>query len=245
MVELTYPSTGRGAWSTGTGGTLNSDGSAAGIYYREPTGHMAMPGYVAYKVTRAGAPVDVNFFAVYAGVKALQREIGVTDDGLFGPATTARLKTWQTEKRLTPDGVFGPASARAMFIPIAKAVGMHTSASTMVPRLVVGHVTVESGWDPGAVGVSTPHDLGLGQINGDAHPDLSPQFRLSPRLALGFVANFVLDNAEAMLWNERDTIAAYNLGVSGAKGWIQAGRPAVYKGKQIGQYIAAVQAAAD
>lgn len=246
MVTITYPTYGRGAWDTdGAGGTLVSDGTAAGMYYRTPAtdSHMAMPGYVAYKLLAAGAPVDVNFFAVYCAVKAIQREVGATQDGLFGPATAARLVTWQNEHRLVPDGEFGPATARAMFIPIAHAITATVSTSSMVAKLVAAHVKVESGWDPGAVGASTPHDLGLGQINGTAHPELSAEYRLNPRLALGSVARIVLENCEAMHWVVGDAIAAYNLGLGGAAAWVKAGRPAVFHNAPIGQYVAAVKAA--
>lgn len=243
MVQLTYPTRGRGAWpENGAGGTLNSDGTAAGAYYRAPAAGtpMAMPGYVAYKLLAAGAPLDINYYAVHLGVRAIQREIGATVDGLFGPATGARLATWQTEKRLPSDGVFGEVTAKAMFGPIANAVAKATSNTSQLPGMVTGHVTVESGWDPGAVGRTTPHDLGLGQINGDAHPDLTVDFRLSPRLSLAAVATFVLDDLASLNWITRDAIAAYNLGIGGARSWIKAGRPDVYKGAPIGSYVAAV-----
>lgn len=243
MVQLTYATKGRGAWpKSGVGGTLNADGTAAGQYYRAPAdgSPMAMPGYVGYMLLAAGAPVDVNFYAVHQGVRAIQREIGATVDGLFGPATAARLTTWQTEKRLPADGVFGPQSAQAMFTTIAAALAKNISGSTTTSRLVLGHVPVESGWDPAAVGLSTPHDLGLGQINGDAHLDLTPEYRLTPRLALTAVATIVQADLAAMNWIVRDAIAAYNLGVGGARAWVKAGHPAVFNGAPIGSYVAAV-----
>lgn len=246
MAKLTYPTTGRGAWNVhGIGGTLDADGASAGMYYRAPAdgSHMAMPGYVAYKVLNAGAAVDVNYFAVLMAVQAIQREIGAQVDGLFGSQTTARLKTWQAEKRLTPDGVFGPVSAEVMFRSLARSIARTVTANSMVQRLVPAHCTVESGWDPGAVGVSTPHDLGVGQINGDAHPELDATYRLTPRLALSSITRFVLENSIGMNYVERDTIAAYNLGLSGARGWVKDGRPAVWHGAPIGSYVADVKAA--
>lgn len=235
-LVLSYPQHGRGAWSA-VGGTLSSDGKAPGSFYRAPSGTIQMPGLAGYRGVNAGQAVDINVYAVYMGVQAIQREVGAATDGLFGNDTAAALKTWQARHGLESDGVFGPATAKAMFSPMAHAMAANVSSSSVVSKLVGAHVGFESGWDPGAVGYVEPRDLGLGQINGPAHSDLNPEFRLNPRLALSFVANFVLDNCEAMLWNERDTIAAYNLGVGGARSWVRDGRPAVWKGIEVKTYI--------
>lgn len=246
MVTLTYPTTGRGAWNThGVGGTLNSDGTAAGQYFRAPAegSHMAMAGFVGYKLVAAGAPVSVDYYAVFCAVQGIQREVGAAVDGLFGDETATRLKTWQAERRLTADGVFGPVTAEAMFRPLAVQIAKTASSSSLVARLVPAHVEVESNWDPAAVGVSTPQDLGLGQINGPSHLNLSAADRLNPRLALSSVAQIVLADAEGMHWVEGDSIAAYNLGIGGARSWVAAGRPAVWHNAPIGRYVTAVKAA--
>jgi hypothetical protein len=41
-------------------------------------------------------------------VKLLQKYMGVTQDGIWGPKTTEAVKKWQTSKGLTPDGIVGP-----------------------------------------------------------------------------------------------------------------------------------------
>jgi len=41
-------------------------------------------------------------------VAALQKALGVTSDGSFGPGTEKALKDWQSKNGLTPDGVAGP-----------------------------------------------------------------------------------------------------------------------------------------
>jgi peptidoglycan hydrolase-like protein with peptidoglycan-binding domain len=48
------------------------------------------------------------------GVRALQRRIGVTADGVFGPATEAALKRWQRAHGLVADGVAGPNTRAKM-----------------------------------------------------------------------------------------------------------------------------------
>lgn len=42
------------------------------------------------------------------GVDAVQRFLGLDDDGVFGPVTDAALRKWQRENRLNYDGVWGP-----------------------------------------------------------------------------------------------------------------------------------------
>ena len=41
-------------------------------------------------------------------VKLLQKYMGVTQDGIWGPKTTDAVKKWQLSKGLTPDGIVGP-----------------------------------------------------------------------------------------------------------------------------------------
>lgn len=42
------------------------------------------------------------------GVKIMQKALGITADGVFGPGTERALKAWQSKNGLTPDGVAGP-----------------------------------------------------------------------------------------------------------------------------------------
>jgi peptidoglycan hydrolase-like protein with peptidoglycan-binding domain len=49
-----------------------------------------------------------------ATVSAVQRVVGVSADGSFGPQTTEAVKKWQSAHGLTADGIVGPATAQAM-----------------------------------------------------------------------------------------------------------------------------------
>lgn len=42
------------------------------------------------------------------GVKIMQKALGITADGIFGPGTERALKAWQAKNGLTADGVAGP-----------------------------------------------------------------------------------------------------------------------------------------
>jgi len=48
-------------------------------------------------------------------VEILQKQLGITADGIFGPGTEAAVKAYQRSKGLTADGVVGPNTWRALF----------------------------------------------------------------------------------------------------------------------------------
>jgi cell wall-associated NlpC family hydrolase len=53
----------------------------------------------------------------HAAVVALQRRLGISADGIFGPGTQAAVKRFQRAHGLTADGVVGPATWRALGQP--------------------------------------------------------------------------------------------------------------------------------
>ncbi len=63
-------------------------------------------------------PVPIHVFrlgdteATWPGVKHVQRVVGVTEDGSFGPKTQAAVIAWQQRHNLKPDGKFGPISQK-------------------------------------------------------------------------------------------------------------------------------------
>lgn len=48
-------------------------------------------------------------------VRAVQEELEIGADGIFGRGTEAHVKAWQEENGLTPDGVMGPKSLAMLF----------------------------------------------------------------------------------------------------------------------------------
>ena len=51
-----------------------------------------------------------------AEVAALQRALGLADDGAFGPATEKALRAWQKAQGLTPDGIAGPQTLSKLLV---------------------------------------------------------------------------------------------------------------------------------
>jgi peptidoglycan hydrolase-like protein with peptidoglycan-binding domain len=64
--------------------------------------------------TVAGAEVKAGAASKRGDVRALQRKVGVTADGIFGPATERALKRWQRRHGLVADGIAGPQTRSAM-----------------------------------------------------------------------------------------------------------------------------------
>ncbi|WP_256379216.1 peptidoglycan-binding protein [Azospirillum sp. TSA2s] len=48
-------------------------------------------------------------------VRRIQRIVGVTPDGHYGPVTKAAVVVWQAAHFLKADGVVGPVTAKAMW----------------------------------------------------------------------------------------------------------------------------------
>lgn len=72
-------------------------------------------------------------------VKQIQRVIGTTPDGVWGPATTGHIKEWQHTHGLPPDGIVGPATLAKM--GITTAIG----ASFITNGFINKHISLSSG----------------------------------------------------------------------------------------------------
>lgn len=82
-----------------------------------------LPGLVARRAAEealfAGQTIQAQAVAAPEGdeesrIKAIQRIVGVTPDGHYGPVTHAAVTLWQAEHHLHADGIVGPVTAKAM-----------------------------------------------------------------------------------------------------------------------------------
>lgn len=245
MIKLTYPPVGRGAWpASGLGGTLNVAGTRPGSYYRAPTiAGVRMPGLTGALAVRLGISCDINDYAVHRAVMALQPHFNAYPDGILGPATSLAIRAYQKAHNLAMDGAIGPATCRAIFeeLVVEAAAHLDTLHAVLLRKIAVGTISIESGFDPGAVGVDTPRDLGIAQINGPAHPSMSAAARLDPAIAIPWMVAFVDDHLREFRYDIEAAIAAYNLGVAGAWAWVNAGRPQWYRGRDVQAYVAKIK----
>ncbi|MCW4601658.1 NlpC/P60 family protein [Janibacter hoylei] len=69
-------------------------------------------------------------------VKQIQRKVGVTADGVFGPKTKAAVKRWQKRKGLAADGVVGPRTGTKMGLKSSSSRSTSTRSSRTSTRSV-------------------------------------------------------------------------------------------------------------
>jgi len=219
---------GRGAWpSTGKGGTLEWHGKAPGRYYCLSWSELPQVGSGGWEST------DGDERAVHGAVKGIQKALnrrgkyGIRPDGIYGKRTRNAARQFRVSIGQDDWGGIGPFTAKQLLLPDLKEV----SAANGIGEywtVVCGVVQNESGWDPGAVGYVKPVDVGLAQINGESHPDMSEKERLDPIFAFTFIVNYLRNAMRALDGNIDYAIASYNLGITGCKRWIAAGCPEMY-----------------
>jgi hypothetical protein len=86
-------------------------------------------------------------------VRALQKKLGVSADGVYGPKTRAAVKRFQRSHGLAVDGVVGPQTLAELGLTSGDdATGSDQTASTNADRGTLDRIAqCESGGDPTAV----------------------------------------------------------------------------------------------
>src|SRR4051794_518394 len=92
-----------------------------------------------------------------SAVKQLQRKLGVSATGYYGPQTKRAVKRFQRSHGLRADGVAGPATLRALGIRATSAsysnggTAPSSGAATRIPAVLEKIAQCESGGNPRAV----------------------------------------------------------------------------------------------
>jgi hypothetical protein len=219
---------GRGAWpASGAGGTLDFDGKTPGRYYCLAAPGMPLVGSGGWRSPNGDER------AVHGAVVAIQRALnrrtgaGLEVTGEFDKPTSNAALRYRRRLGFDSWGGLGPHTARTLFLKDLQRVCKKRGIEEQW-YVVCGIVQNESGWDPGAVGYVKSVDVGLAQINGDSHPDMSERERLQPSFAFNFIVSYLTNAMKALDGNIDDAIVSYNLGITGCKRWIAAGRPQIW-----------------
>ena len=114
---------------------------------------LADPGASASGGASASSEVVVKRGDRGAAVRSIQRELGITADGVFGPMTERAVKRFQRRHDLVPDGIVGPLTRGALGLKpfSARSVRRTSSRSVEVPRILRRIAECESGGNPRAV----------------------------------------------------------------------------------------------
>lgn len=241
---LTYPSPGRGAWRL-TGGLLPAKPGGAGRmgYYRLNDVGTERPVGSGW-LTRSDTSHHAE--AVTLGVIAIQKLIGATPDGWYGPVTSARAVLAQARSGVEADGIVGPATMRALLDDVVR----DSASAVGVPVGILGGIAAhESLLDPAAVGANGM-DHGVAQINlGVHHPQVTLANAMDPGYALHWTGeDLAMVHAQ---WEGKTTADPWDIAIAHhnspllAKRWAITGIAPVVPGRvfQIEEYVEKVKAA--
>ena len=114
---------------------------------------LADPGATASGGATASSEVVVKRGDRGAAVRSIQRELGITADGVFGPMTERAVKRFQRRHDLVPDGIVGPLTRGALGLQpfSAQSLRRTSTRSVELPRILRRIAECESGGNPRAV----------------------------------------------------------------------------------------------
>jgi len=174
---------------------------------------------------------DYDAVRVNLAVKAIQRQLEITGhdphryDGEFGFFTRYAVKSFQKERNVKyVDGSVGRTTMGELLRPLVRRLSSHLE----VPKELIAGVPIhETGWDPAAVGASTPIELGIDrglfQINSLSHPDVADEQAFDAVFNMNWGARALSDRhdryAGSKLADPWDCAVLANLSPAAADAW--------------------------
>jgi Transglycosylase-like domain/Putative peptidoglycan binding domain len=124
---------------------------AAALFAPAAVPALADPGVSASGGAAAVSEVIVKRGDRGAAVLSIQRELGVTADGVFGPMTERAVKRFQRRQELVPDGIVGPLTRSALGLRPFSARSVRRTSGTRLPAILRRIAECESGGNPRAI----------------------------------------------------------------------------------------------
>jgi peptidoglycan hydrolase-like protein with peptidoglycan-binding domain len=112
---------------------------------------LADPGVSASGGASASSEVIVKRGDRGAAVRSIQRKLGITADGVFGPLTERAVKRFQRRHALVPDGIVGPLTRGALGLQPFSASSLRRTSSVTLPLVLRRIAQCESGGNPRAI----------------------------------------------------------------------------------------------
>jgi hypothetical protein len=114
---------------------------------------LADPGASASGGASASSEIVVKRGDRGSAVRSIQRQLGITADGVFGPMTERAVKRFQRRHDLVPDGIVGPLTRGALGLKpfSARSLRRTSGNSVRIPAALRRIAECESGGNPRAI----------------------------------------------------------------------------------------------
>jgi len=114
---------------------------------------LADPGASASGGASASSEIVVKRGDRGSAVRSIQRQLGISADGVFGPMTERAVKRFQRRHDLVPDGIVGPLTRGALGLKpfSARSLRRTSGHSTRIPAILRRIAECESGGNPRAI----------------------------------------------------------------------------------------------
>ena len=86
-----------------------------------------------------------------SAVRSIQRQLGITADGVFGPMTERAVKRFQRRHGLVADGIVGPLTRGALGLRPFSSRSVRRTSSSRLPLVLRRIAECESGGNPRAI----------------------------------------------------------------------------------------------